>query len=66
MVVRASAHWVMMMTLQAPGSKKQSKMVGDTLYDEKWSKEHGQWKVHWLKTLKDTGTIDGKPMPPDM
>jgi hypothetical protein len=30
-------------------------------YDEHWVKEKGEWKIQWLRGVKDTMTVDGKP-----
>ena len=60
MVVRVKAH--MVMNMQSPGSKKLSKMVDDSTYDEKWTKDNGKWMIHSMKTIIEKSTMDGKPM----
>ncbi len=50
------------MNMQSPGSKKLSKMVDDSTYDEKWTKDNGKWMIHSMKTIIEKSTMDGKPM----
>lgn len=47
--------------MMSPQAKKQSKVDGNMLYEETWTKNGNKWMIHQLKTIKQTMTVDGKP-----
>ena|SRR5579862_115455 len=58
MTVLVDAHIVMKGT--PPGAAKASTMDSRTRYEEAWSKDKGQWKIHHLKTITSKMMVDGK------
>jgi len=50
------------MTMVGP-DKKSHRIAGQTLTHDTWTKTASGWKLKMVKTVKETATFDGKPMP---
>jgi hypothetical protein len=61
LVVKDSMSMSMSLKLD-PKAKKPSIIASTGTYQETWSKVKGKWMIHELRTIKESSTMDGKPM----
>lgn len=59
----ALLNMVMEMSMTMPNAKKPSVIKSSMTYEETWTNNKGVWHIHHLKSLKESATLDGKPMP---